>query len=209
MWLSFYNQQAVGDTLMLLKKELDREAVATETKGNVTRIFDKHTGETAAYNVFQISDTVTPSGNGPVELTQSEVEEVNNLIRIAGFSDHIEVDRSPKFVVGYVRECVPHEDSDHLSVTQTEVDNGEVLQIVCGAANIRQGQKVVVAKPGAVMPDGLIIWPGELRGVASHGMICSARELKVANPSGRKGILVLPEDTETGSAFPIGTLEEE
>lgn len=77
--------------------------------------------------------------------------------------------RSPKFVVGYVKECLPHEDSDHLSVTQTEVDNGEVLQIVCGAANIKKGQRVVVAKPGAVMPSGSIIWPGELRGVASNG----------------------------------------
>lgn len=209
MWLSFYNRNAVGDTLMLLRKELAREELATETKGNVTRIFDKKTGETAAYNVFRVSDTFTPNDNGPVQLSEEEVEEVNNLIRIAGFADHIEVDRSPKFVVGYVRECAPHEDSDHLSVTQTEVDNGEVLQIVCGAANIKKGQKVVVAKPGAVMPDGLIIWPGELRGVASHGMICSARELQVANPTGRKGILVLPEDAETGSAFPVKTQPQE
>lgn len=204
MWLSFYNREAVGDTLMLIQKELAREVLATESRGDVTRIFDKQTGETAGYNLFQISDTFTPSGNGPVNLSEEEMEEVNNLLRIAGFSDFIEVDRRPKFVVGYVKECVPHEDSDHLSVTQTEVDKGEVLQIVCGAANIRQGQKVVVAKPGAVMPDGLIIWPGELRGVASHGMICSARELGVPNPTGKKGILVLPEEAETGSSFAVG-----
>ena len=55
---------------------------------------------------------------------------------------------------------VKHPDSDHLSITQTEVDNGEILQIVCGAPNIKAGQKVVVAKPGAMMPDGLMIWPG-------------------------------------------------
>ena len=67
----------------------------------------------------------------------------------------------------------------HLSVTEIKVDNGEVLQIVCGAANIRKGLKVVVAKPGAMMPDGLLIWPGELRGVESFGMVCSAKELNL------------------------------
>ena len=76
-----------------------------------------------------------------------------------------------------MKSCVEHPDSDHLSITETEVGDGEVLQIVCGAANIRKGLKVVVAKPGAMMPDGLMIWPGTLRGVESFGMICSAKEL--------------------------------
>lgn len=201
MWLSFYNRDAVGDTLMLTKGDLSREQVATESKGNVTRIFDKETGETFSYNVFSISEHFTPSGNGQVILNETEVETLNDLLKAAGFEKEISIDRSPKFVVGYVKECVPHEDSDHLNITQTEVDNGEVLQIVCGAANIKKGQKVVVAKPGAVMPDGLIIWPGELRGVASHGMICSAKELKVENPTGKKGILVLDDSYETGKPF--------
>lgn len=201
MWLSFYNQEAVGDTLLLMKSDLPSSQQEVESKGNVTRIFNKETGETAGYNLFSISDTFTPSGNGSVVLSDEETEEVNNLIKIAGFADLITVDPSPKFVVGYVKECVPHEDSDHLHVTQTEVNNGEVLQIVCGAANIKKGQKVVVAKPGAVMPDGMIIWPGELRGVASNGMICSAKELQVENPTGKKGILVLDPDAETGKPF--------
>ena len=103
-----------------------------------------------------------------------------------------------------MKTCVPHEDSDHLSVTEIEVDNGEVLQIVCGAANIRKGLKVVVAKPGAMMPDGLLIWPGELRGVESFGMVCSAKELNLANAPMKRGILELPQDAVVGSAFAIG-----
>lgn len=201
MWLSFYNAQVGWDVLALTKGDISRDHLSTESKGSVTRIFNTETNETVSFNVFGISEHFTPTGNGQVILTEEQEAAVNQVIKTAGFDDQITVDRSAKFVVGYVTECVPHEDSDHLSITQTEVDNGEVLQIVCGAANIRKGQKVVVAKPGAVMNDGLIIWPGELRGVKSNGMICSAKELGVENPTGKKGILVLDEQAETGKAF--------
>lgn len=201
MWLSFYNAQVGWDVLALTKGDISRDYLSTESKGSVTRIFNTETNETVSFNVFGISEHFTPTGNGQVILTEEQEAAVNQVIKTAGFDDQITVDRSAKFVVGYVTECVPHEDSDHLSITQTEVDNGELLQIVCGAANIRKGQKVVVAKPGAVMNDGLIIWPGELRGVKSNGMICSAKELGVENPTGKKGILVLDEQAETGKAF--------
>ncbi|MEN2277657.1 YtpR family tRNA-binding protein, partial [Enterococcus faecium] len=83
-----------------------------------------------------------------------------------------------------------------------EVDNVTVLQIISGAPNIEPGQKVVVAKPGAMMPDGMMIWPRTLRGVDSYGMICSARELHLPNAPEKKGILVLPEDAVVGEASP-------
>lgn len=88
-----------------------------------------------------------------------------------------------------------------MNITQTEIDNGEVVQIVCGASNIAQGQKVVVAKVGAMMPNGMVIWDGELRGEPSHGMICSARELELKNAPNEKGILVLPETAVIGEVF--------
>ena len=110
-------------------------------------------------------------------------------------------DSRPKFVVGYVQECVPHEDSDHLSVTQTEVDQGESFTNCLWSSQYCSRTKVVVAKPGAIMPDGLVIWPGELRGVASHGMISSARELGIEVPAEKqKGILVLEDDAVVGEA---------
>ena len=100
-----------------------------------------------------------------------------------------------------MESCVPHEDSDHLHVTQTRVSQDTVLQIVCGAPNVKAGQKVVVATPGTVMPNGSIIWAGELRGVASHGMLCSARELGLENAPAKKGILVLNDDAVIGEPF--------
>ena len=104
-------------------------------------------------------------------------------------------------VVGLATEVVDHPDSDHLHVTMTRVSDSEVLQIVCGAPNVKAGQKVVVAKPGTVMPSGAIIWAGELRGVASHGMLCSARELGLENAPAKKGILVLDDATPVGTPF--------
>ena len=64
----------------------------------------------------------------------------------------------------------------------------EKLQIVCGAKNIAQGQKVVVAKVGAVMPSGMMIKDAELRGVPSKGMICSERELGLTDSERRKKV---------------------
>ena len=68
-------------------------------------------------------------------------------------------------------------------------------------ANVDRGQKVVVARIGAVMPNGQVIQPSELRGVPSEGMICSARELQLPNAPAKKGILVLDDPHEVGSEF--------
>lgn len=86
-------------------------------------------------------------------------------------------------------------------MTETVVDNDESLQIVSGSPNMQADIKVVVAKVGAMMPNGLIIWPGELRGVSSNGMICSGRELGLANAPQKPGALILPDDYEVGEPF--------
>src|SRR5699024_4676840 len=80
----------------------------------------------------------------------------------------------------------PHENADKLSVCNVDVGE-EILQIVCGAPNVDKGQKVVVAKIGAIMPSGLEIKPTKLRGVPSNGMICSKKELGLPQPSEEKG----------------------
>ena len=77
----------------------------------------------------------------------------------------------------------------------------ETYQIVCGAPNVHADMRVVVALPGAVMPDGQVIWPGELRGVASYGMLCSAYELGADPEHQKKGILEIRADVETGTPF--------
>ena len=196
-----YNKAHVGDTLMVVVADDKGTENTVERKWNVAQVKDA-SGQIVAWNFFHISDHLTIEGNGQVTINEEQLTELNRLIKEAGFTETLIADNEPKIVVGYVKTCVPHPDSDHLSITETEVDNGQVLQIVCGAPNIEAGQKVVVAKLGAMMPDGLMIWPGSLRGVESYGMICSARELHLPDAPTEKGILVLPEDAVVGEAFP-------
>ena len=82
-------------------------------------------------------------------------------------------------VVGKVITCEMHPDSDHLHVCTVDVGEAEPLQIVCGAPNVAAGQKVPVALSGAVLPGGVKIKKGKLRGVVSNGMICSHEELGI------------------------------
>ena len=106
-------------------------------------------------------------------------------------------------VVGRVRSCVPHENSDHLHVCMVDAGQGEPLQIVCGAPNVKEGLLVPVALVGAKLPGGHEIKQGKLRGVDSHGMLCSATELNVPQelyPSvGAEGLLIFQEEYAPGS----------
>lgn len=102
-------------------------------------------------------------------------------------------------VVGYVVSCEDHPDSDHLHVCQVDVSAAEPLQIVCGAPNVAAGQKVPVACVGAVLPGDFKIKTSKLRGVSSHGMICSAKELGLS--ADHAGIMVLEEDARVGQAI--------
>lgn len=99
-------------------------------------------------------------------------------------------------VVGHVTECGTHPDADKLSVCRVDVGD-EVLDIVCGAPNVAQGQKVVVIKVGATLPDGTVIKKAKLRGQPSHGMICSERELGLSDE--HDGIMVLDENLTPGT----------
>lgn len=107
-----------------------------------------------------------------------------------------------KVVVGYVKERSKHPDADRLSVCIVEAGQEEDLQIVCGAQNVAQGQKVPVALIGAKLPGDFQIKRSKLRGVESQGMICSAKELglndKLLGKDQQEGIMVLPEDAEVG-----------
>lgn len=196
----FYNKEGIGDTLIITLKDIELEKRTFEKKGDIVRIFDENTNETAGYNVFDASKYVHITGNGPVDITEELIEKLNEALAQSGFEQRLEVDLSPKFVVGYVNEKEKHPNADKLSICKVNVGN-EVLQIVCGAPNVDAGQKVVVAKVGAVMPSGLVIKDAELRGVASSGMICSAKELDLPDAPQEKGILVLPDEYEVGQPF--------
>jgi phenylalanyl-tRNA synthetase beta chain len=105
-------------------------------------------------------------------------------------------------VVGHVVERVQHPNADKLSKCQVDIGQGEPVQIICGAPNVAQGQKVAVATVGAVLPGNFKIKRAKLRGEESNGMICSLTELgveaKVVPKEYSEGIFVFPQDAEVG-----------
>lgn len=108
-----------------------------------------------------------------------------------------------KLVVGEVRSIEKMEGSDHLNITQVDVGEEELYQIVCGAPNVDKDQKVVVALPGARLPGNFKIKKSKLRGHVSNGMICSLDELgfsdSVIPKRAEDGIYVLPEEAVVGA----------
>jgi phenylalanyl-tRNA synthetase beta chain len=110
-----------------------------------------------------------------------------------------EINRTyPDVVVGRVVSREPHPDADRLSLCRVDAGGGEVLQVVCGAANVRAGQDVLLAKVGAVLPGDFRIKRAKIRGVESYGMICSEKELGLATDS--VGILELEGAPPPGTA---------
>ncbi|MRI68217.1 YtpR family tRNA-binding protein [Gracilibacillus thailandensis] len=194
----YYNQKGIGDVLLFPVK--NSEKVTFESFGDVVKIIDETTNELVGYNIFHASNYFTDLSEGKIKLSEELLGEMKEAFKQNNLTDPLDLDLSPKFVVGYVSEIKPHENADKLRVCQVDVGNDQ-LQIVCGAPNIDQGQKVVVAKVGAIMPSGLEIKPTKLRGVDSHGMICSQKELGLPNAPQEKGIYVLPADQEVGNEF--------
>ncbi|WGF40431.1 MULTISPECIES: YtpR family tRNA-binding protein [Lysinibacillus] len=196
----FYNKEHVGDVLLV---QLSTEAIVkteVERAGDIAILREAQTGEIKAFNLFNASSYIQTDAKGLVEVTPELVAQLAVAIEKNGANINLDVDFSPKFVVGYVETKDKHPNADKLSICSVNVGD-EILQIVCGAPNVEAGQKVVVAKIGAVMPSGMLIKEGNLRGVESYGMLCSARELAIPNAPSEKGILVLPEDAIVGSAF--------
>ena len=103
-----------------------------------------------------------------------------------------------KVVVAEVVSCQQHPDADRLNLCQVDDGSAELVQVICGASNVRAGLKVVFARVGAELP-GIKIKKAKLRGVESFGMICSEKELQLAESS--DGIMVLPADAPSGMAF--------
>ena len=141
--------------------------------------------DTGDLNPEQIGEILTDIG--------LEVEGMDEIESIKGGLEGI--------VVGHVVECGKHPNADKLSLTKVNVGTDELLQIVCGAPNVAQGQKVMVATIGTTLysPEGEAwkIKKGKIRGEESQGMICAEDELGIGND--HSGIIVLPEDTQVGS----------
>lgn len=121
------------------------------------------------------------------QLTMAGLE-VDAIEPVAGEFSHV--------VVGEVLAVTPHPDADKLRVCRVNVGTAEPLVIVCGAKNVAVGMKVPTALIGAELPGNLQIKKSKLRGIESHGMLCSAKELGLAEQA--EGLFVLPADVTVG-----------
>ena len=131
-------------------------------------------------------------------------DELAHLLTMSGLEvEEVEAVAPPfsNVVVAEVLEVVRHPNADRLNVCTVDVGTGTHLNIVCGAPNVRVGMKAICAMAGAVLPPGadgkpFVIKVGELRGVESQGMMCSARELKISEEA--SGLMELASDAPVG-----------
>ena len=98
-------------------------------------------------------------------------------------------------IVAEIKECVEHPDSDHMHVLQMDVGKKDLVQVVCGAPNVRVGLKTALVQVGGHI-DNIEITARPLRGVTSNGMCCSGKELAISDD--HSGILELPQEWENG-----------
>ncbi len=132
-------------------------------------------------------------------------DELSHLLTMSGLEvEEVEAVAPPfsNVVVAEVKEVAKHPNADRLNVCQVDVGTGTLLNIVCGAPNVRAGMKAICAKSGAILPPGadgkpFEIKTGKLRGVESQGMMCSAKELKISEES--SGLMELPLDAPVGA----------
>ncbi len=132
----------------------------------------------------------------PVKTLAEDMTRVGNEYDYAG-----NLIEATKLVIGEVVSCKDHPDSDHLHVCKVNIGK-EVLNIVCGAPNVREGLKVIVALDGACLPGDMKIKKGNIRGEESNGMLCSLQELGIENKfltdADKNGIHELGNDAVIG-----------
>ena len=136
-----------------------------------------------------------------VDIEKEDLHELAVKITKAGVNVEKVIDtRIENLVIGEVKECIDHPDSDHLHLCQVDIGK-KTVQIVCGAHNVRKGLKVLVALPGCVLPEGTIE-AGKIRGQESNGMICALFELGLEEKTEEtyaKGITELDTDLPNGT----------
>jgi phenylalanyl-tRNA synthetase beta chain len=145
-----------------------------------------------------------------VELPRT-IESLAELLTLSGIEIEAIEKRGADFddiVVAQITESKPHPNADRLTVCSVDDGGGTKRQIVCGAKNYKVGDKVPLALPGAELTGGVKIGASKLRGVDSEGMLCSAKELGVAEDAA--GLLILSQEAKIGAPirdlFPPDTI---
>jgi phenylalanyl-tRNA synthetase beta chain len=135
----------------------------------------------------------------------NDVAQLADLLTLAGVEIEGIVRRGANFehvVIAQITASAPHPNADRLSVCQVDDGSGQARQVVCGAKNYQVGDKVPLALPGAMLPNDFKIKASKLRGVESQGMLCSAKELTIAEDAA--GLLILSPTAKIGA--PLGDL---
>ena len=133
--------------------------------------------------------------------TELSADKLEHLLTMSGLEVEEAETAAPVFtsvVIAEVKSVEKHPDADRLNVTQVDAGTGELVQIVCGAPNVKAGIKVPCSLPGAVLPGNFKIKPTKMRGVVSNGMLCSTDELGLPD-DGVNGLHILPQDAPVGA----------
>ncbi len=137
-----------------------------------------------------------------IDISDQDLEELAVKITKAGINiEKVISKKIDNLVIGEVIECKMHPDSEHLHVCKVNIGN-KITQIVCGASNVREGIKVIVALPGAVLPGDFEIKSSKIRGEESNGMICALYELGLEEKTKEahdRGVEELDKDAVVGA----------
>ena len=140
-----------------------------------------------------------------------KIDKLAELLTLAGVEIEGIEERGAKIdkvIVAQIKESSRHPNADRLTVCVVDDGSGQTRQIVCGATNYKVGDKVPLALPGAVLPNGLEIKKSKLRGVESEGMLCSGKELGFSEDAA--GLLILSPEAKIGAPiadlFPSDTI---
>lgn len=185
----FYNADALHCAMLI---NLSNHKVnRVENFDDYTMLY--HDDELVGINIFYVNKDLPHLPNGLLYPTSDLLAFIQK--RIGMDLSHI---LKPTFVVAEIIECedVPN---THLHKCLVNVGGDEPLQIVCGAVNAKKGLKTVCAMVGTSMPDGSYIADGALMSIASHGMLCSSKELNLEPIT--PGIMELDANAVVGSAF--------
>jgi phenylalanyl-tRNA synthetase beta chain len=138
-----------------------------------------------------LQDFVTLPGN---------TQKLANTLTMLGLEadDGLDTSQLGDIIIGQVKECIKHPNADKLSLCKV-YDGKDTLQIVCGAFNVKAGQKIAFAPVGAVLPGEITLTKAKIRGEESLGMICSEKELGISEE--HDGIMVLNKVAKVGTSF--------
>lgn len=197
MYSLFYNYKLLGDILFII---FDNEKIPNNVvkEDNVTKIY--YQDNLIGVNIFNFSKIIKIKANGLIPLPNKELINVINSILSQHNIDNLPYKEESGFKIGKILSVEEHPESDHLHILKVDIGS-EILDIVCGAYNVKVDAIVVVATLGTTMFDGSVIKKGKLLGVESNGMCCSEKELNLTDDQTKRGLLILDDTYKIGSDF--------